>query len=278
MDTYLKLNFSKDTNIGLLSTISQELTFDGIDIPVNVGTDIAKLLNSCKDVGLKAALLITDDDLPDATATITNLIYNTEFNLDDLAIGMVEKPDLDYTWKDKPEKLGKLFSQCTKIIRKKLKTVTIITPSISNLGSVNITYLKRMFSVLDPTDAFTIGVHRYPAYINDWDAAHRDFGQRNSEVEALKTVIGPKKFWITAGCSQNYMQKKAIHISEQEQTDYCKKEIKYWKDKFVPAMTWYHLDDGPEDINEDGFGIRKYDNTPKNLWYRFPQIITMGHM
>ena len=42
---------------------------------------------------------------------------------------------------------------------------------------------------------------------------------------------------------------------------------------------WYQINDGPDnEEKEDGFGIRKYDNTPKNIWYNFPQIITTAHI
>lgn len=289
MDIYLNISLDK-IDPGLLFTLSAQLTFDGIRIPVNhlANEDVIELLNCCKELELKVILLIPDEDndLITDVKRITEIVYNTEINLDDIAFEIVDEADSIFSnWKDKPEKLGTVFNKCVNIIRNKLLTVNILTPSISNLGNSNIAYLKRMFSTIDKNNSFIIAVHRYPAFLNDFDSAHEEFGHRSHEIEALKTVIGRRYYWITStGCSQNYRQikltkDKIINISERDQTEYFSKELKYWKERFVPVVAWQHLDDGPDETqNKDGYGIRKNNYVPKHIWYSIPQVITTAHL
>ncbi len=295
MDIYLNVDFKDEVDKGLLAILAQELTFDGIrlDVRTEDKLDISDLLISCQAVGLKVILLIPNDIeyenreiLLSEISSLTEIIYNTSVPLDNVAIELINEPEIfgDY-WKNKPEQLGHIVNECIDIIRQKLYTVTVLLPAIANLGSNNIKYLKGMFSTLDLTKAFTVSVHRYPANLHHWDSVHRPFGTRDQEVEALKSVIGSRKFWMTeVGCTQNYKKKKflcpkTINISEEEQTDYCRKETVYWKNKFVPAMVWYQINDGPDnEEKEDGFGIRKFDNTPKDIWHKLSQIITTAHI
>ena len=228
MDIYLNVDFSGQVDKGLLSILSQELTFDGIRVPIRDGLDVGELLTSCTQVGLKVILLIPDEDdegvdtLFDQVSELTTTVYENEFILANLAIELINEPLIfNDHWKFNPQQLGLAFNKCVNIIREKLKTVTILTPSIPNLGTRDLVYLSQMFNTIDLTQAFSVAVHRYPAYLNDFQSAHMEFGQRSGEIEGLKTIMGSREFWVTeTGCSQNYRQKKLckdkiININEE---------------------------------------------------------------
>lgn len=294
MDIYLNVEFGETIDEGLLYTIANELTFDGIRVPVRSNLNTLRLLSSCKENFLKLILLVPDEerssnqeeDLINEVNDLVGTILNSNYPRLDLSIEIVNEPQVfNEFWQVNPEQLGHAFNRCIDILRTIFPSMEILSPSIKNLGTEDINYLRRMYSTIDLSKNFIVSVHRYSANLGDWETPHNNYSTRDQEIEALQDIIKSRKYMITeTGCSQNYRQDrflicdKIINLSEKDQTDYLEKEINYWKEKSVETMVWYQINDGPDrKEKEDGFGIRRFDLTPKDIWNKLPELITIAH-
>lgn len=227
---------------------------------------------------------IDTNDVLDFTEMFASQISEWGFDVGNVAIEFVNEPNLfsDF-WKKNPEELGETFVKAIQRIRKYAKNVTILTPSISNLGIREIEYAKRLFTpIRAKASDYAIAFHRYPS---KWHRAHNGLASRDEElgrfIEAATDSNEFPELWLTeTGRRQAQRRPKKFplcwlndryRISEEEQADFAQWEYGYWKTR-VNALVWYQLNDGPDEYGHETYGIRRHDLAPKAIVRRFPII------
>jgi len=228
------------------------------------------------------------NDMLDFTETVANMVAEYGFDRPGVALEFCNEPNIfSDMWRANPEELGETFCKAVPLIRKWAKNITILTPSVSNLGPTEQGYARRLFiPIKKKASDYAVSLHRYPA--GNHHGTHKPYKDRGDEFASFVLAVSDgavqREFWLTeTGYSQAQRRSKPFplcftkenfRVGEAEQLQFAAWEYGWWaKETNVSAITWYQINDGP-DPNEplDNYGIRKADGALKVIANGFPAI------
>lgn len=127
-------------------------------------------------------------------------------------------------------------------------------PAISNLDEDSLKWLNDVRDAGGgwPDGLKGISAHSYGPF------PHRGFRTREGEVKWLiAACVGLP--WIITECGEASCE----GVSEQEQADFARAEWAFWIAQGAQAVYWFQLNDGPHDVREHRYGIRRFDGSWK---------------
>jgi len=128
--------------------------------------------------------------------------------------------------------------------------------AISNLNGRGLAYLDRVLAAAPALER--VSVHRYPRPGGNVHRAHEGFGSRESEVAALRRLIGDRLFGVSEfGYHTGKDAWWRRRLTDYQVAERVEWEWRFWRRMGAAFATLYQINDGPTNTRLDRYGIRK---------------------
>ena len=184
------------------------------------------------------------------------------------SIEMGNELDTSQTYKDDPDKAGRLWQDAAAaILQENPNGVGIITGGISNTSKDAISWLSRAIKAAPalPSDA-AVGFHSYRANPQEAKSGYSD---RHFELRDLRAAAGGSRTLVCTevgyhtASGRGCFGRKTKGLTDQQVYEYALAEIAFLNGEYGISLAWYQLNDGPNDVAADRYGVRYSDGTLK---------------
>lgn len=190
--------------------------------------------------------------------------------LTDYWLEVGNEPDLAHIdYRSRPGDFAVAVQQTFDAVRAAGFAGPVVSGGISNLSRASLTYLERMLVEGLPADVI-VGFHRYPRGLTP-ENPQDGFDSRDAEWQELQRLANGRAVACTEvghhTAPRTYKLWGFIplrkRVSDAEVAEHVIFDLQYFRSRGCLLTAVYQLNDGPDDVHLDRYGIRRLDGTLK---------------
>ena len=296
MKAYIQAGFGYPIGLRTLDWIG-DLGFLGVRqcIPWGIPqVELATLLNELVQAGMEALLIVggwdvwddgvvsprfRDDDMPSSGAIGAFARHVAEEAKRQELRAIIEvgnEPEITAAFKLNPGR----YADTVRRVAAEVGSIRVAAGSIHDLTPESREYLGDVLSYGIP-ERTIVAVHPYRPGNKPWEP-FTDFRHISEAATWLRTIwphgeIAVSEIgWHTAprmtGAGFLGLCRKSIRWTDEEIAKFARWELNLWQQVGSLFLTWYQLNDGPNDVESDRYGIRDQDGVPKPVAQVFKEF------
>jgi len=239
------------------------LEFDGLRRELPVIADAAPMLNAHRDANLRLNLLV---DAPEPTFAVERCRRAAHFlrmenaRREEVAIEVGQRWDVRNRYVP-PQEAGRIWRNAALEIENELPDAIVITGGISSLSDRSLWWVSAALDAMGREVNVSVGFQPYRPNRAQWDAP-----DRGVELRRLHRAAMGRRLWCTEVGWHTAPRPRKLPFcfirqrwSEKQVGDFLFRDVLAHTAASVEAYTVRELDDGPNNVPSERFGIRKRD-------------------